>query len=153
MSIASNIQAWRLSKRQSIAALAEKAGLTAESLEAIEAGELDPPASALETLAAALGIPVSWLCGDPKHLALLLDPDGDGEAALAETVDPVTERVLAGSREEFELYVLLTAVLLSGDPKLRLAAEASLRSLAKQAKQPTVPWQSRPPGHFEPPSD
>ena len=43
MSIASNIQAWRLSKRQSVAALAEKAGLKAESLEAIESGESGPP--------------------------------------------------------------------------------------------------------------
>ena len=43
MSIASNIQAWRLSKRQSVTALAEKAGLKVESLEAIESGESGPP--------------------------------------------------------------------------------------------------------------
>ena len=153
MSIASNIQAWRLSKKQSVAAVAERAGLKADLLEAIEAGELDPPASTLETLAAALGVPVPWLYGDPKHMALLVDADGDGETAPTTDIDPVTERVLLGSREEYELYVLLTAILLSGDPKLRLAVEASLRSLAKQAKQPTVPWQSRPPGHFEPPND
>ena len=86
-------------------------------------------------------------------MELLIEGDGDGETTQSENVDPVTERVLLGSREERELYVLLTSILMSGDPKLRLAVEASLRSLAKQAKQPTVPWQSRPPGHFEPPSD
>ena len=153
MSIASNIQAWRLTKKQSVAALAEKAGLQVDALEALEAGELDPPASALETLAAALGIPAAWLYGDPEHLQRLLDTDEHEDAIQARTVDPVTERVLLGSRAEYELYVLLTSILVSGDPKLRLAVEASLRSLAKQAKQPTVPWQSRPPGHFEPPSD
>ncbi len=152
MSIASNIQAWRLSKKQSVAALAGKAGLPPASLEAIESGETDPPASTMESLAAALGIPAPWLYGNPEHLERLFDPE-ERESGGMGTVDPVTERILAGTREEFELYVLLTSVLLSGDPKLRLAAEASLRSLAKQAKQPTVPWQSRPPGHFEPPSD
>lgn len=153
MSIASNIQAWRLSKRQPVTALAERAGLPVESLEAIEAGELDPSASTLETLASAIGVPVSWLYGDPGHLERLLDADERAESVQAGTVDPVTERILLGSREEHELYVLLTSILMSGEPKLRLAVEASLRSLAKQAKQPTVPWQSRPPGHFEPPSD
>jgi hypothetical protein len=29
----------------------------------------------------------------------------------------------------------------------------NLRSLVKQAKQATIPWQNRPSGHFEPPSD
>lgn len=153
MSIASGIQAWRLSKRQSVRALAEKAGLTASSLEAIEAGELDPAASTVETLAAALGVPAPWLYGDPGQFDRVLDADEREESAQAGRVDPVTERVLSGSREEHELYVLLTSILMAGDPKLRLAVEASLRSLAKQAKQPTVPWQSRPPGHFEPPSD
>jgi transcriptional regulator with XRE-family HTH domain len=153
MSLASNIQAWRLSKRQSVTAVAGKAGLTADALEAIEAGDLDPSASMLEALAFALGVPAAWLYGDPKHMELLIDEDGGGERTPTTQLDPVTERVLLGSREERELYVLLTSILLSGDPKLRLAVEASLRSLAKQAKQPTVPWQSRPPGHFEPPSD
>ncbi len=152
MSLSSNIQAWRLSKKQSVASVAGKAGLNTESLEAIESGELDPSASMLEALASALGVPAAWLHGDPKHMELLIEGDGDG-ATQSGNIDPVTERVLLGSREERELYVLLTSILMSGDPKLRLAVEASLRSLAKQAKQPTVPWQSRPPGHFEPPSD
>ncbi|TAJ07445.1 MAG: XRE family transcriptional regulator [Nitrospirae bacterium] len=155
MPIGPTIQAWRLSKRQSVSGLADKAGLPSSSLEAIESGELDPPVSTLEALALALGIPVPWLYGDPKQLALLTtDPDGEPLFVPSETsVDPVTERVLQGSKEERELYVLLTALLQGGEPKLVRAAEASLRSLVKQSRQSTVPWQSRPSGHFEPPSD
>lgn len=155
MPIGSTIQAWRLSKRQSVSGLAEQSGVPAASLEAIENGELDPQASTLEALARALGIPVPWLYGDPKQLALLTT-DPDGETVLvpsATSVDPVTERVLQGSRDERELYVLLTALLQGGEPKLVRAAEASLRSLVKQSRQASIPWQSRPSGHFEPPSD
>jgi len=135
--------------------LAEQAGLQSESLEAIEAGELDPAVSTLEALAQALRIPPSWLYGDPKHLSLLTT-DADGESILPEAadfVDPVAEQVLLSVRRDRELYVLLTALLRSGEPQLLRAAEASLRSLVKQSRQATLPWQSRPPGHFEPPSD
>jgi hypothetical protein len=84
----------------------------------------------------------------------LIDPDEEGvNADQARSVDPVIAQVLCSVRRDLEMYVLLTAIMQNGDPKLVRAAEASLRSLAKQAKQPTVPWQSRPPGHFEPPSD
>jgi len=38
-------------------------------------------------------------------------------------------------------------------PETVAAAEMSLRSLVKQSRQATVPWQQRPSGHFEPPSD
>ncbi|TKS60400.1 MAG: hypothetical protein EWM72_01438 [Nitrospira sp.] len=51
------------------------------------------------------------------------------------------------------LYVLLTALIQAGDPKLLRAAEVSLRSLVKQSRQAAAPWQQRPSGHFEPPSD
>jgi len=155
MAIGAYVQAWRLARRQSVEALAAKAGVPSTSLEAIESGELDPMVSILETLAAALGIPPSWLHSDPKHLNLVTaDPDGDTSELLpTESIDPVTERVLLGTRQERGLYVLLTALLQSGDPKLLRAAEVSLQSLVKQSKQTTVPWQTRPPGHFEPPSD
>ncbi|TLY34722.1 MAG: helix-turn-helix transcriptional regulator [Nitrospirae bacterium] len=153
MSLANNIRGWRLSRQQSVAVIAAKAGIPPDTLEAIESGEQDPSASMVEALASAIGIPAAWLYSDPKHLELLIEDDEDRNAAVSGGLDPVRERVLLGAREDVELYVLLTAILQSGEPKLRLAAEASLRSLAKQAKQPTVPWQSRPPGHFEPPSD
>src|SRR5436309_8347836 len=99
-----------------------------------ESGEQDPSASMVEALASAIGIPAAWLYSDPKHLELLIEDDEDRNAAVSGGLDPVRERVLLGAREDVELYVLLTAILQSGEPKLRLAAEASLRSLAKQAK-------------------
>ncbi|HJU06059.1 MAG TPA: helix-turn-helix domain-containing protein [Nitrospiraceae bacterium] len=153
MPIGSNISAWRVWRHRSTAALAAQANLPLESLEAIESGEVDPSAAVLEQVASALGVPPSWLFGDPKHLDLLLT-DGDEEAApLPSTIDPVTEQVLLASRHARDLYVLLTVLIQSGEPKLLRAAEVSLRSLVKQSKQATVPWQSRPPGHFEPPAD
>ncbi|WP_447969293.1 hypothetical protein [Nitrospira sp. M1] len=51
------------------------------------------------------------------------------------------------------MYSLLTALLQNGEPKLLRAAEVNLKSLLKQAKTATVPWQNRIPGHFETPSD
>lgn len=155
MPIGSNIQAWRISRGQSITALATKAGLTADSLEAIETGQLDMSLSTMEAVAAALGVPSSWLHGDPKQLELLtVQPDGDeSDPPSPGSIDPVIERILLAVHHDRELYGLLTRLLQAGDPKLIRAAEVSLRSLVKQAKQATVPWESRPPGHFEPPSD
>lgn len=154
MSLGATIQAWRLSRGRSVESLAEHAGLPLSSLEAIESGEADPSASTLELVAKALGIPVSWLYGDPKHLEWLTTIDGDDpEPVPTDSLDPVLERILLAARHDRGLYTLLTVVLQGGDPKLIRAAEMSLRSLAKQSKQATVPWQSRPPGHFEPPSD
>jgi len=87
-------------------------------------------------------------------LELLTDFDDDeADAGHAHSIDPVIEQILRAASRDPEMYVLLTAILQNADPKLVRAAEASLRSLAKQLKQPTVSWQSRPPGHFEPPSD
>ena len=152
MSIGSTLQSWRLSRGQSLEDLAGKAGLSTASLEAIEHGDLDPSASTLDALAKVFGIPITWLFGDPKQLALLYS-DGDEDPASPSSPDPVVERVLQSAQSDRELFALLTALLRAGDPKLIRAAEMSLRSLVKQSKQATVPWQSRPPGHFEPPSD
>lgn len=150
-----NIQAWRVSRGHSVSALAAKAGVPAASLEAIESEECDPSVSMVESLASAIGIPAAWMLGDPKHFELLTtDPDGDvTEAPQPESLDPVTDQILRGAKQDRELYVLLTVLIQSGDPRIIRAAEASLRSLVKQARRPTVPWQSRPSGHFEPPSD
>ncbi|MEW6248421.1 MAG: helix-turn-helix transcriptional regulator [Nitrospirota bacterium] len=157
MSIGPHLQAWRLSRRQPAEVLARKADLPVATVEAIEAGELDPPVSTLEALASALGVPAPWLYGDPKDFEVLFEQpeeEGDGGGPLQPNgVDPVTERILLGTRFDRSLYALLTALIQNGDPKLLRAAEVSLRSLVKQSKQATVPWQSRPPGHFEPPSD
>ena len=99
--------------------------------------------------------------GAARHLRFLFpycrtdaQQDGDQVIAVMRTgADPVLERILVAAGHDRSLYVLLTALMQSSDPKLLRAAEVSLRSLVKQSKQATVPWQSRPPGHFEPPSD
>lgn len=151
MAIGSLIQAWRTSRRYSVEALAVKARITPETLGDIESDQLDPTVTTLESLAAALEIPPAWLFGDPKSVDLLFEDPEDSPSA--DRVDPVTERILLASRMDRSLFVHLTALIQSGEPKLLRAAEVSLRSLAKQSKQATVPWQSRPPGHFEPPND
>ena len=96
-----------------------------------------------------------WLFINPSELDLLCKEDDEEPLSISALTgaDPVLERILLAAGHDRTLYVLLTALLQSGDPKLLRAAEVSLGSLVKQSKQATVPWQSRPPGHFEPPSD
>lgn len=139
----------------SVTALANKVGMPTAELEAIEAGKLDPPVSALEALATALGIPPGWLYSNPTALKLLLsDPDeNENDWTNVDSPDPILQLVAHSTPEQRDMYALLTALLQSEEPKLLRAAEVNLRSLLKQAKTATVPWQNRIPGHFEPPSD
>jgi transcriptional regulator with XRE-family HTH domain len=153
MSIGALIQAWRVSRHQSIESLSNAAGIEAGLLEHIEADHTDPSTGTIEALASALGIPPPWLFEAPQSFDSLFDPEEEPTEPSTSKADPVTERILAGSRMDRSLYVLLTALMQAGDPKLLRAAEVSLRSLVKQSRQATVPWQQRPSGHFEPPSD
>ena len=153
MALGQQIQAWRISRSRSVDDLAVEAHLPPHMLENIEAEEVDPSASLLEALAAALKIPPAWLFSHPSAFRVLFENPGDEESPTPTGSDPVTERILAGSQMDRSLYVLLTAVMQSGEPKLLRAAEVNLRSLVKQAKQATIPWQNRPSGHFEPPND
>lgn len=150
-----SLQAWRKARHYSVAKLAAESGVESSTIEAIEAGTTDPAASMVEALAKGLGIPTSWLYSSPQALALVLgDPEEeDSVYPNLDSPDPVTERILRGNQTERDLYVLLTSLLRCGEPKHLRAAEINLRSLLKQARTATVPWQSRPPGHFEPPSD
>ncbi len=150
-----SLQAWRKARQYSIVKLAAESGVEGSIIEAIEGGDTDPAVSTVEALAKALAIPPSWLYSSPQALDLLWgDPDEkDSLYPDLDSPDPVTERILLGSQAERDLYVLLTALLRHGEPKLLRAAEVNLRSLLKQAKTATVPWQTRPSGHFEPPSD
>ena len=152
MAIGSQIQAWRLSRGLSAEYLAAEAGISLQALDDIEGESLDPSTGTLERLATAMKIPVAWLFAHPKAFDLLFQEPGEKEET-PDGPDPITERILNGSRMDRSLYVMLTAVIQSGEPKLLRAAEISLKSLVKQSKQSTVPWQNRPPGHFEPPSD
>jgi len=153
MSIGPFIQAWRLSKNQSLESLATAAGISNSLLEQIESEEIEVSSATLQAIAAGLRIPPGWLFDNPQSFAHLFN-DGESEEEPDGTCpDPLTERIVAGSRMDRALYVLLTTLVQAGDPKLLRAAEMSLRSLVKQSRQATVPWQQRPSGHFEPPSD
>jgi transcriptional regulator with XRE-family HTH domain len=152
MAIGLQIQAWRLSRGLSPEYVAAEAGISLQALDQIETESLDPSTGTLERLATVLKVPVAWLFADPNAFQLLFRESDDTEET-PEGPDPVTERILTGSRIDRSLYVMLTALIQSGEPKLLRAAEMSLKSLVKQSKQSTVPWQNRPPGHFEPPSD
>ena len=149
------IRAWRLSQKYSENALAERAGIQTSLLQNLESEQIDPSVSTLEALAGAFKIPLPWLFINPSDFELLCKDDDEESCALSHLTgaDPVLEKILLATGHDRSLYVLLTALLHSGEPKLLRAAEVSLRSLVKQSKQATVPWQSRPPGHFEPPSD
>ncbi|MDX1412279.1 MAG: helix-turn-helix transcriptional regulator [Nitrospirales bacterium] len=155
MPIGPQIRAWRQLRKYSLAKLAQTVNLEEKELENIENGELDPSLSNVEALAEGLGIPSAWLHYQPSDLKLLLadSDDANNDWLEADSPDPVTTRILLGARYDRTLYVLLTSLLQHGEPKLLRAAEVNLRSLLKQAQKATVPWQSRTPGHFEPPSD
>ena len=153
MSIGLYIQSWRLSRNQSIESLSDGAKISPPLLEQIEANETDPTTATIEALASALRVPPSWLFDNPRSFECLFTDTQENEELDTAQIDPVTDRILAGSHANRSLYVLLTTLMQAGDPKLLRAAEMSLRSLVKQSRQATVPWQQRPSGHFEPPSD
>lgn len=153
MSIGPCIQEWRLSKRHSLESLSDASRIPVSLLEQIEAEQFDPTIGTLQALATALRIPPAWLFEHPRSFEHLFTDAEEQEEPDHASIDPVTERILTGSRVDRTLYVLLTTLMQGGDPKLLRAAEMSLRSLVKQSKQATVPWQQRPSGHFEPPSD
>ena len=114
---------------------------------------MDPAAATLHALAGGLRIPPGWLFDHPQLFDCLFK-DGDSEHEThASRPDPLIEHIVAGATMDRSLYVLLTTLIQAGDPKLLRAAEVSLRSLVKQSRQATFPWEQRPSGHFEPPSD
>lgn len=149
MRFGERIVSWRVTRRVAPDELARRAGIDSARLDAIERGDEDPTASTLAALASGLGVPPGWLHDDPKRLLALLGDDGEDTGEL----DPVTARILAAAGLERTLFTLLAQLVCSGEPRLVRAAEVSLLSLVKQIPKTTVPWESRPPGHFEPPSD
>jgi len=153
MSIGPLIQAWRLSQKQSLESLSNLSGISTDQLEQIEADHIDPSAAAMQAIATALRIPPAWLFDSPQSFTYLFADSDDEEHLPITQSDPVTDRILTGSRMDRSLYVLLTTLMQADDPKLLRTAEISLRSLVKQSRQATVPWQQRPSGHFEPPND
>ncbi len=149
MRLAERIVSWRVARRVAPDELARRAGIEPARLDRIERGDEDPTASTLASLASALGIPAGWLHDEPKRLLALI-ADDDEETTEP---DPVTTRMLAAVGAERTLFALVAQLVCSAEPRLVRAAEVSLLSLVKQIPRTTVPWESRPPGHFEPPSD
>jgi transcriptional regulator with XRE-family HTH domain len=123
------IQAWRVSHGQSIDDLAGKTGIPASTLEAFEADDRGIPLSTMEAVAQGLGIPAAWLHTDPAEFELLFKNEEEEIDSADQPgpwhADPLFARIRQGSRDNRSLYVLLTALLETGDPKLIRAAEDS----------------------------
>jgi len=146
---------WCQIRGMPLSELAEKTGVRIEMLQSVQNGALDASISLFETIAEQLGIPTAWLHYDPRVIQRLWnDADEDNpELPEASSTDPIFQRIIQASREYQDIFILLTSILHHGDPKLIRAAQVNLQSLLKQARPTTVPWGSRRPGHFEPPSD
>ncbi|MGD9852306.1 MAG: helix-turn-helix domain-containing protein [Nitrospirales bacterium] len=155
MSIHLHLSAWCQNKGLSLGDLSRKTGMDLTSLQDFQKGEWDPPLSAITSMAQALDIPVSWLHSDPRIIQQLWnDPDDDNPTLPDPSLsDPISQRIIEASREYQDIFISLTSILHHGDPKLIRAAQVNLQSLLKQVRPTTLPWGSRPPGHFEPPND
>ncbi len=149
------LQQWCQYRQLSLARLSDQTDISLDSLEAISQGGMDPTLSLLDTIATQLAIPTSWLHDDPHVIQQLWNDADDDEPVLPEdlSIDPLFERMIQLRRDHPELFVLLTNLIHHGDPKLIRAAHVNLQSLSKQIRATTLPWGSRPPGHFEPPSE
>lgn len=149
------LQQWCQYRRVTLAQLSDQTGIELKHIESVQNGGLDPSLSLLDTLATQLHIPTSWLHYDPQVIQRVWNDADEDEPELPKdhAIDPVFERMIQVRHEHPELFVLLTNLVHHGDPKLIRAAQVNLQSLSKQIRATTLPWGSRPSGHFEPPSD
>ena len=149
------LQQWCHYRQLTLAQLSHQTDIGSESLQSILDGHMDPSLSLLDSLANQLAIPTSWLHHDPQVIQRLWNDADEDEPVLPEglSIDPLFERMIHLRRDHPDLFVLLTNLIHHGDPKLIRAAHVNLQSLSKQIRATTLPWGSRPPGHFEPPSD
>jgi transcriptional regulator with XRE-family HTH domain len=149
------LQLWCQYRQLTMAQLADQTGIELKNLESVHQGSLDPSLSMLATIAHGLTIPTSWLHYNPQVIQRVWNDADEDEPELPDPhdIDPIFERMIQVRHEHPDLFVLLTNLVHHGDPKLIRAAQVNLQSLSKQIRATTVPWGSRPPGHFEPPSD
>jgi transcriptional regulator with XRE-family HTH domain len=149
------LRQWCQYRQVTLAKLSDKTSINLQKIESVQNGSLDPSLTLMETIAQELAIPTSWLHYDPQILLRVWNDTDDEEPELPtdHDVDPIFERMIQVRHAHPELFVLLTNLVHHGDPKLIRAAQVNLQSLAKQIRPTTLPWGSRPPGHFEPPSD
>lgn len=155
MSIQQHLSQWCQTRGLSLADLSQQTGVDLAKLQDFQKGNWDPPLSTMALIAESLNVPESWLHHDPRTLLRLWNESDEDIPELPSTSspDPLFQRIIQTSRDHQDLFVLLTSLLHHGDPKLIRAAQVSLQSLFKQVRPTTVPWGSRPPGHFEPPND
>jgi transcriptional regulator with XRE-family HTH domain len=153
MIIGNHVQQWRLKRRLSMAEVEKRAQMAPGSLEALEVGDADPAWSTISSIAEVLGIPISWLCVEPGQIEPIILDHPEGESGLAFSADPVTEQILRAKHQKQELFYLMSALIVHGDPRLIQAAEANLKSLIKETQRSPIPWANRQPGNFDPPSD
>ncbi len=149
------LREWYQYRKLTLTHLADQTGLELKYLKSIQNRSADPPLSDLHIIAKHLDIPTSWLHHDPLAIQRVWNDADEEEPELPgdHAIDPLFERMIQVRRDHPELFVLLTNLVHHGDPKLIRAAQVNLQSLAKQIRATTLPWGSRPPGHFEPPSD
>ena len=146
---------WCQYRHLTLAQLSAQSNVALETLQSLQNGSLDPSLSLLDAIAIQLQIPTSWLHYNPHTIQRLWNDLDDDQPELPHdhSIDPMFERMIQVRRDHPELFLLLTSLIHHGDPKLIRAAQVNLQSLFKQIRPTTVPWGSRPPGHFEPPSD
>ena len=149
------LQQWCQYRQLTLAQLSDQTGIELQSLESIHNGSIDPSLSLLDLIAKELHIPTSWIHHDPYVIHRVWNDADEEEPELPKdhSIDPIFERMIQVRRDHPELFVLLTNLVHHGDPKLIRAAQINLQSLSKQIRATTLPWGSRPPGHFEPPND
>ncbi len=155
MSIGNHLQQWCDYRQFTQTQLSEKTGIARTTLELIQQGTLDPPLSVLDSIAQQLNIPTAWLHYDPRMIQRLWNDPDDEEPELPDNpaMDPIFARMIQVQRQHPEVFILLTNLVHYGDPQLIRAAQVNLQSLSKQIRRTTLPWGSRPSGHFEPPSE
>ena len=149
------LQPWCQYRQLPLSKLAQQSAIDLSTLQGVQNGSMDPTVSLLATLARHLQIPISWLHYHPLTIQRLWNDldDDQPELPTGHDIDPIFERMIQARRDYPDLFVLLTNLIHHDDPKLIRAAHVNLQSLSKQIRATTVPWGSRPPGHFEPPSD
>lgn len=149
------LQLWCEYRQLTFAQLSDHTGIELQNIESIEKQSIDPSLSLLDSMAKQLNIPTAWLHHDPRVIQRVWNDTDEEEPELPKdhAIDPIFERMIQVRHEHPELFVLLTNLVHHGDPKLIRAAQVNLQSLTKQIRKTTLPWGSRPPGHFEPPSD
>ena len=155
MSQALYLKQWCQYRQLTLAQLSDQTGIELKNVESVQNGSLDPSLSLLDMIASQLQIPTSWLHYDPEIIQRVWNDADEEEPELPKdhSMDPIFERMIQVRHDHPDLFVLLTNLVHHGDPKLIRAAHVNLQSLSKQIRATSLPWGSRPPGHFEPPSD